>query len=343
MAVAAMGAVLLGACARSSGSSTAKPTDLYAAAPTISEVKALFGDANWWPGPPSFGVRPLDAGSTPFEVKFSITHRYFHLGTDEQLEVQYRLWDKTASATSRMSTLQSELGSPPTSPKVGDQVLYFARLMSSGGAPYQAGAFVRTGPITTSIVWNRKDGVPALTQLGKIASKMTSRLKDLLAGKFHASTSPIADSQSLPPAELNLTLLGTARIPVEAAVMSIPYVSQESAAQRLHNSGVDDFVFGDYALDRDTHMEVQASVFAFSTTAGALEWLNGLGGASAIDPDGFYFKYDDASGQYFAAFTSSTKGGLLVCRSTTIGEAASRACEAPLARVLLSWKMRLSG
>jgi hypothetical protein len=67
-------ALLGGACTRGlTGSTNAKPPDLYAALPSLSDVRALLGDNSCWPGPPSFGVRPLDIATMPPAETFSIT------------------------------------------------------------------------------------------------------------------------------------------------------------------------------------------------------------------------------------------------------------------------------
>jgi hypothetical protein len=96
---------------------------MYAAGPNVSDVRGLFGgDANWWQGPPSFEVRPLDAATIPFTERFSITQLFLHIGTAEQLVVRYTVYDKTGSATTQMTDLQNAFGLSPTSPKVGDQV-----------------------------------------------------------------------------------------------------------------------------------------------------------------------------------------------------------------------------
>ena len=102
-------------------------------------------------------------------------------------------------------------------------------------------------------------------------------------------------------------------------------------------------MFGDYALDRDTHMEVRAGLFTFATMQAATDWLNVLRGTAAPDPSGIATFYDDGSGQYFSLFKAGMRGGLLVCRSTSDAEAASRACEQPLGRVAPAWLVSLGG
>jgi len=40
---------------------------------------------------------------------------------------------------------------------------------------------------------------------------------------------------------------------------------------------------------------------------------------------------------------AGTKSAILVCRSTSSGESASRSCELPLSRVAPSWQLSLTG
>ena len=61
-----------------------------------------------------------------------------------------------------------------------------------------------------------------------------------------------------------------------------------------------------------------------------------------FDPNGIATFYDPGSGQYFSLFTSGSKAAIFVCRATSDVEAASRACEAPLARVGPAWMLSLS-
>src|SRR6266849_2918692 len=168
MALVSGAGLLLMSCAKlgSSAGSNVQPADIYAAGPTVADVRTLFGDSNWWPGPPSFEVRPLDAAETPFTQRFSITQRFLHIGSAEEFDVRYTVYDKTSSATTRMTELHNAFGASPTSPKVGDQVLYYG-LVSSGGAPYITRTYVRLGQIVTEVDWSRKDGIPTVTQLGK--------------------------------------------------------------------------------------------------------------------------------------------------------------------------------
>jgi hypothetical protein len=343
MALATAIVLLTVACTRSSTSgANAKPIDLYTAEPSLSDVQALLGDSNWWPGPPSFGVRPLDSASMPFQERFHVIERFVHIGTSETLDVEFTLWNSTSTATTRMSNIQSAFGTSASGPKVGDQVLYFGS-QSSTAAPFETATFVRVGQVVTTISLNRKDAFPSVSQLGKIATKVVSRLKDILAGRVHASPLPSSDSTLLPPAGPDLTLLGSTRLPIEAVVVMLGFASPETLAGILHGDGVDSIVFGDYALDNDTHMEVRAGLLDFSTTQNANDWIGALRGTAAIDSNGVSTFYDDGSGQYFSLFTAGTRGAILVCRSTSNVEAASRSCESPLSRVAPVWQLSLGG
>jgi hypothetical protein len=343
LAVVALMAVVGAACARPGSAGTAaKPMDFYGANPSLTEVRSLLGDDNWWPGPPSFGVRPLDSSSMPFNEKFHVLTRFAHIGTAETFEIEYTLWNTTASATTYMTSAQSAFGTSATGSKVGDQVLYYGS-MSIGAAPYVTETFVRVGATTTTIVLALKDGFAAVSKLSKIASKVTARLKDVLAGKVHVSPLPTSDASMLPPPGPDMTLLGSAKLPVEVFVVMTGTASPDALAGILHASGIDSIVFGDYALDNDTHMEVRAGLFTFTSAQQATAWVDALRGSNSLDQNGIATFYDNGSGQYFSLLTSGSRAGILVCRSTSAVEAASRACESPLSRVGPAWQLSLSG
>src|ERR1700719_4733108 len=145
-----------------SATSNVHPADFYGGNPTLDDVRALLGDSNWWPGPPSFGVRPLDSATMPFNEKFHVITRFVHLGTAETLDIENTLWDSTASATTQMTNIQSALGTPVTGTKVGDQVLYYGS-QSSGAAPYSTETFIRNGAVVTTIALSFKDAFPSIS------------------------------------------------------------------------------------------------------------------------------------------------------------------------------------
>ena len=335
---------VLASCARpgSSSAANARPLDLYAAEPTADDVRALLGDATWWPGPPSFGVRPLDAASMPFEERFHVVQRFAHIGTAETLDVELTVWNSTSAATTQMTNLQSAFGTSASGPKVGDQVLYYGS-QGSGAAPYQTATFARVGQATVTITLARKDGFPSVSLLGRIATKVVSRLNQVLAGKLHATALSATDVGQLPPRGPDMTLLGGARLPIEVVVVMLGFASPDALAGILHGSGADTVLFGDYVLDDDTHMEVRAGLIDFSSEQQANDWIGALRGSATPDASGIASFYDDATGQYFTLFTVGARGAMLVCRSTADGEAASRACETPLSRVGPSWQLSLAG
>ena len=343
-ALALVAVTVLASCARvgSSSAANARPIDLYAAEPTASDVRTILGDTTWWPGPPSFGVRPLDSATMPYQEKFHVVQRFVHIGTAETLDVEMTVWDSTSSATTQMTSIQSAFGTSANGPKVGDQVLYYGS-QSSGAAPYQTATFVRVGQITATITLANKDGFPNVSLLGKIASRVVGRLNQVLAGKLHATPLAPSDAGMLPPPGPDMTLLGGARLPIEVVVVMLGFASPDALAGILKSSGADTVLFGDYVLDNDTHMEVRAGLLDFSTQQQAGDWIGALRGSATPDANGIASFYDDPSGQYFTLFTVGTKGAMLVCRSTAAGEAASRACETPLSRVGPSWQLSLSG
>jgi hypothetical protein len=202
---------------------------------------------------------------------------------------------------------------------------------------------VRTGQVVTTITLNLKDAFPSLAQLGRVAGKVVGHLKEVLNHKSGASPVPTPDPLLLPPRGPDLTLLGSTTLPPESIVVMLGFSSPEKLLNLLRGAGVDGIVFGDYALDVDTHMEVRAAVMDFTSGQDASDWVTALSGSTQPDANGVSTFYDDGSGQYFSLFTAGTKGALLVCRSTAAREAASRACEAPLARVAPAWRLSLSG
>ncbi|MHB8612950.1 MAG: hypothetical protein ACYDAL_11035 [Candidatus Dormibacteraceae bacterium] len=341
-AVALMAVVASGCTVRASSfASNVHPADLYGANPTLSDVRSLLGDSNWWPGPPSFGVRPLDSATMPFNEKFHVITRFVHLGTAETLEIEYTLWDSTSSASTQMTNIQSALGTSVTGAKVGDQALYYGS-QNSTAAPFGTATFVRQGQIVTSISLNLKDAFPSVALLGRIATKVNARLKEVLSGKLHVSPLPATDTLLMPPKGPDLTLLGSLVLPIEAVVVMLGFESPEALARILHGNGADTIVFGDYVLNSDTHMEVRAAVFTFTTSQDAATWIDELRGSTQFDQNGIATFYNDGSGQYFSLFSSGVKAAILVCRATSAAEAASRACESPLSRIGPAWMLSLT-
>src|SRR4030088_619746 len=111
----------------------------------------------------------------PYREKFHVITRFTHIGTAETFDIEYTLWDSTSSATTQMTNIQAAFGTSASGPKVGDQVLYYGSQVT-GAAPYGTATFVRVGQIVTTITLDMKDGFPKVSQLGRIASEVTSRL-----------------------------------------------------------------------------------------------------------------------------------------------------------------------
>lgn len=158
-----------------------------------------------------FGVRPLDVASFPFSQKFSVAENYVHVGSAEVLTVDYDVWNDTSGAKGHMTAVQSVLGaSVVTGPRVGDQAVYSGSQVS-GAAPYQTVTLVRVGQVVALIGLDQKDGFPKVSQLGRIATKVVSRLKDVMAGKVPGAPLSTSDAALLPPANLDITMVGSPR------------------------------------------------------------------------------------------------------------------------------------
>lgn len=341
-----MGALVLGACTRSAGGfgATAKPADIYAALPTEAQVRTLMGDSNWWEGAPSFGVLPLDAATASITEKYSVSQSYLHLGTAEQLAIRETVFDTVSSATTQMTNIKNALGTTPTTPKVGDDVAYYAAA-GGGGAPFVTRTFVRLGQIVAAIIWTRKDSSITVDQLARNATLVVNGLKNVAARKVRPSRQPV-DPAELPPAGLDITLLGSARLPIETWVVMTRSALPGTVGSVMQSVGVTDFAYGDYALNLDTHMEVQTALLKFPTDTDATDWASTFAGA-APDQSGIASGYlpvggTPAAGEYHYFFVQGVYGGMMVCKPSLDGEAASRECEDPLERTAIAWKFALS-
>jgi hypothetical protein len=342
VALVAVLLVIAAACTRASTGSTISPATVYSAGVQLSDVAPIVGDTgNWWPGPPTFSVRPLDTSTRPEQERYNITIRFTHNGSAESLEVIYRVWDTTANAKAVMDSLQTALGTSLTGAAVGDQVLYYNQLQRFGASPYVTETLVRLGQVDVTIIWSRAVSFNSTTQSAKLASKVVSRLRGTLTSKSNPSPQPTPDAVLLPPDGPDLTLLGSTTLPVEATAALLNAASPAATTKLFTDLGVHDFVYGDYALDNDTHMEVRSSAFTFSDPGGPQTWIDALIGASSLDANGSYFGYDDSSGQYIAAFTGGLHGAILICKSAGDFESASRACEVPMGRVAGAWRQAL--
>lgn len=328
------------------GGTTATPTvsNVYAGGVRIDDITAYLGDSsNWWPGAPQFGTRPLDSSTRPEEERFDITLHFVHVGSGETLDVVYRVWDSTSLASAIMSSTQSALGTSLSGPSAGDQVLYYNQKLGFGAAPYVSEALVRVGQTVVSIIWSRAAAFADTSAQGNIAKRVVSRLKDSLSGSVRPSPSSSIDPHFLPPDGPDLTQLGTDTLPVSVVPVMVGAPAPLDVASMFKELGANDFTYGDYVLNADTHMEVLTAAFSFSSGTGGTDWLNRFIGSSNLTQSGDYFNYDDASGQYIAAFGVGSEGVLILCRSAAELEAASRACESPMSSVAAAWKQDLGG
>src|SRR5260370_42094998 len=124
----------------------------------------MLGDSNWWEGPPTFEVRPLNAETLARTVRFGMTQEFIHIGTAEAFLVHYTVYQTTTAATTRMTDLQNLLGpAQATSPKVGDQVMYYGEAGTNGG-PRLARHLGRPGGSIVGGAGGRKEGGGCLAQ-----------------------------------------------------------------------------------------------------------------------------------------------------------------------------------
>jgi hypothetical protein len=340
----ALAAVLSSCAFGSSSAGSAKPADVYSIMPTQDDVRTLMGDNNWWAGPPSFEVLPLNAERMEVSQKFSVSEEYVHLGTGEQMVARYTLFDKSSSATSMMSNLSSTYSGAATSPKVGDDVLYVAQ-GSTGGAPFRYTTFVRSGQVILQMIWARKDRNLTTSTLAKVAKVFADPIKDL--GKDHATLSPV-DANLLPPPGLDITMLGAANLPLESFTVLSGVALPDTVLALLRSNGASTFVYGDYALNDDTHMEVQTAILKFPTPTAAVDFATTFA-PNPPDDSGIAAGYlkigggTPASGVYHFVFSQGVYGVLMICKSSIDGEAASRECEDPSERTAIAWKAGLQG
>ena len=332
--------LVAGACVRSAVTTAAAPGVLYASTIQLTDITPVVGaPANWWPAPPTFGVRPLNTSSLADQERYEITVRFSHNGTSEGLEAVYRVWDNAATATAVMNNVSTALGTPLSGPKVGDQVLYYNQQQQVGAAPYSSETLIRVGQTEVILIWNQTLGFASTSQSGRLGARVVARLAQ--SGRTHPSPSP--ETALLAPFGPDLTLLGTAELPVEATATLLDSPSPAAVAKIFSDLGIKDFVYGDYALDSDTHMEVRTAAFTFADASSATTWIDDLIGASSLDQSGAFFNFDQATEQYVGAFTGGAHGVLVICKSSADFEAASRSCELPMSRVIGAWRSALGG
>ena len=328
----------------------AKIMDVYAASPSSADANSLLG-GTWWTSAPTFSVRPLDDANVSSQIKYTVIRRYFNVGTQEMWLLSYIQLDRSSSASTIMSNAENSFGSGTGGKNVGDKVLYYQQKLSSSsgseGAPYETETIIRVGSLVIESVWRKNDSFPSSNQLGKVASKLVAGAKDAVDGKVHSSPASSEDLALLPPPNAFITLLGAVTLPVEAMPLMINFSVPTKMVDLFKSLSVSDFVFGDYALNSDTHMEVQAAVFTLPSANAAEQVFDTFKGSSTVDANGVLKYFNDATGpgQYDYYIVSGRHFGLLVCRSVaelTAKEAASRACETPLETVSTAWPAAFS-
>lgn len=344
VAVAIAVSLALVACGRTTSTGAITVNNVYAGGVRLGDISSLLDDSSsWWPGPPQFGTRPLDSSTRPEEERFDVTFRFAHNGTAETLNLTYRVWYSSGLASAIISTTKQAVGSTLRGPSAGDDILYINQKLPFGGAPYVSQALVRVGQIVIEMTWSRAQAFANTTALGNIAKKVVSKLKQSTSTHARPSPALAPDPRLLPPDGQELTKLGTDTLPVQVVPQMVGSPAPADIANLFRNLGASDFVFGDYALNADTHMEVETSAFKFSSPTGSTDWLDQFVGKANLDQSGSYFNFDDVTGQYIAAFGVGSTGIIMICRSAAELEAASRACESPMSRVASAWKMELGG
>ena len=342
VAAAAVLLVALTACTRGAATSSSNPNQVYAAGPSESDIRSLLGSSDWWESTPSFGVRPLGLPQMSESVRFSITDRFIHVGTSEFFVAQYIVYTSTSGATTEMTNISNNFPNAPTTPKAGDQAIYAGEKMAGKSSLYTNLAFVRVGQTIISVEWDRNQGFSNANTLAKIGNKLANRLKDVTSGKVRPSPVAASDAKLLPAAGTDVTQVGVARLPVEAAAASLGLGQPQTLVDAFHQLGVNDFLYGDYALNADLTMEVRAYVFTFSTPGDATSWLDAMvGGSGNLDANGVAAGYSSSGGFYYAFFSGGSHGAMLFCNAIDPLTTAARACETPLGDLIGSWQLSL--
>jgi len=333
--------VALTACGRTTGTTSGpSAAGVYAGRVGLNDFKSAIDPEGWVEGPPTFGVRPLNSSSLPEEERFELTLRYQKLGTQEAIHINYQVWQTTSVASALMSFEKSNLGTSLTGPKAGDQVLYYNQNAQSGPAPYLSLALVRVGQTVIQIAWARVNSFVDTKSLGAVAVTTANHLKSSLAGKLHPSPSPAVDPLLLAPKGPDLTLLGSTVLPLEVVPQILYSPAPEIMSTFLHSAGANTAVYGDYALNTDTRMEVRTVGMTFTNPSDVPKWIGTFFPAGGMQA-GVYLNYEPDTEQYVAAFGTGNRAFLSVCKSSAAGEAASRSCEGSWVRVVNAWRVAL--
>ena len=322
----------------------AKLMDVYSGSPSPDDASSLLG-GEWWTAAPTFAARPLNDSNTVEQIQYTVIRRYVNIGTAETWVIRYTQLDKASSASTLMSNLENSLGSGTGGKNVGDKALYYQDKLSAtadsttNGAPYESVVIIRVGSLIIQSVWNRNSGFPSSDEVGKVASRLVSGVKAAVDGKVKSAAASTDDVAQLPPANAFLTLLGAVELPIEALPLMLNASAPTKVVDLFKQEAVDDFVYGDYVLNTDTSMEVQAAVLTFNSASAAARMFDTFKGSASVDANGVLHYYLDLNGpgQYDYYIVSGRHFALLICRSTSPTEAASRACEQPLETVAAAW------
>ena len=346
--LAAAGLLLItvvSACGRT-GSTSAGPSvaTLFKSSLSLNDVAPQLDDPqSWWVAAPTFDVRPLHSTTRDDADVGGLTVRFTHVGTLEQLSLNYEVWNSTSISSALIGVQKLENGSGLTGPKIGDDTLYYNRKLMAGAAPYNNIAFVRLGQTIITIIGSHVEGYATTRSVGAIAKKAVSRLKDGIAGKLQPiQLAPIEPALLAPPGP-HLTLLGATHLPLEVIPQTLFQSNPAALVTDFHRLGAADFVFGDYALNSDTRMEVVTIGLSFTKPTGGDDWLLQYFGSTNEVAKGVYGGYDAGSGQYLYGFGSGKRAVLMICKSSVAGEEAGRSCEGPLGLVIEGWLPQLAG
>lgn len=338
-AVALLLVPVLMACGRAASTSSGPSmATLLKSSLSLADLAPQLDDSqNWWVAAPTFDVRPLRSSTRDDADVGGLTVRFTHVGTQEDLSINYEVWNSTTISKALISVQKIESGNGLTGPKAGDDILYYNRKLMAGSVPYNNLAFVRLGPTLITIIWSHVDGFATTNSVGRIAGKAVSRLKDGLAGKLRPIQSAPINPIFLAPPGPQLTLLGATHLPLEVVPQMLFQSNPTALVTDFQRLGAADFAFGDYALNADTRMEVVTIGLAFTSPTAGDDWLLHYFGSTNEVAKGVYGGYDSGAGQYLYGFGTGSRAVLMICKSSAQGEEAGRSCEAPLGLVIEGW------
>lgn len=346
VAVALIVLPILAGCGRPKAASTAPSMATIAASRIpLTDISPVLTDAgNWWVNVPTYNVRPLNSATFAEDKRYGVTQGFYHVGTREELSLDFEVYSSSSYVSALFALNKALNGNGSSGPKEGDQVLYYNHKLGGGPAPYVNEAIVQVGQTLINVVWTHVDAYASTNAVGKIAGKAVSRLKDAQARKVKPSAAPQLDSRLLAPLGPDLTLLGSDRLPVEVIPAILFSASPQGIVDDFKKTlGASDFVYGDYALNLDTRMEVLTAGFEFQNPNGADALMSGIFSSSDMLGTGEGLLYDPSTQQYIGGLGQGNRAVLIFCRSTAPDEAASRSCEAPLVHLIQGWRPGLNG